>query len=348
MPPTLLPLVRMISAALLLAMPLVGTPLLAASLHEDGAEPSSPTSTRVEVRGRMPRAVTSFGAEVLHGHVYVLGGYFGIPHQYDWTGQSGDFLRMSLADGTWELLPSPGRMQSVTLETHGGRLYRIGGMIAKNDPGEDEDLVSSDAFARFDPLERSWTALPPLPAPRSSHESTVIGDHLYVVAGWILGGKDAQGPPQWHDTMLRLDLSNPDAAWESIEMPFQRRALGVTSVGERLVVIGGITSEGKLSSSLDVYDTATGLWSEGPDFPQGGFGLACQGRDGAVYASAGDGGVYSWAPGAESWESITSWAFPRFFHQLVSPSAGELLAVGGVARGGRIAHQLVMQTTREY
>ncbi len=94
-------------------------------------------------------------------------------------------------------------LQSVALVAHGSNVYRVGGMLARNEPDEDEDLLSVADFARFDPATNTWQALQPMPGGRSSHDAVVVGDTLYVVGGWQLGGDT-----RWYDTALSLRLDD--------------------------------------------------------------------------------------------------------------------------------------------
>ena len=48
--------------------------------------------------GFLPRGLTSFGAAVDGGLLYVLGGYFGEPHAYSIEGQSSAFMAINLHD----------------------------------------------------------------------------------------------------------------------------------------------------------------------------------------------------------------------------------------------------------
>ncbi len=163
---------------------------LAASTSTPG--PAQEQELRSHVEGFLPRAVTSFGAEAAGDYIYVMGGYFGAPHEYSHEGQSDAFYRINLHDlRDIETLPGAGRAQSLALVEHAGALVRVGGMVIDNAAGEDQRMRSIDTVARFDPLERTWTALPPLPEPRSSHECAVVAGHLYVAGGWKLGA----GPP---------------------------------------------------------------------------------------------------------------------------------------------------------
>lgn len=306
-----------------------------APLGDGGAEPHRKT-TAVVPSHLMPRAVTSFGAASLGGYVYTLGGWYGTPHDYHREAQSSSFARLNPLDGSWQELPSPGPLQSVALVAHEDALYRVGGMRARNAPGDEQDLVSSPAFARFDALSETWRDLAPLPAPRSSHMAAVRGDQLWVVGGWNIGLADED--ERWHTEALAFDLSDPTASWRPVPAPFRRRALGVATVADVVVAIGGIDPDGELSSRMDVLRTTDATWSRGPDYPETGFGLSAVGHEGRIWASAGDGAVHSWAPGEDAWRLETSWVFPRFFHQLVGARPGEVWALGGVARGGRIRH----------
>ena len=117
----------------------------------------------------LPRPATSFGAATCDGWIYVLGGYTGPPHDYYMEDQQRDFYRVNLHDRSHiEWLPHDDRIQSCTLESHDGSLYRIGGMQALNTRDEDQALHSLDAVMKFDPRTGTWSAGTTLPEPRSS------------------------------------------------------------------------------------------------------------------------------------------------------------------------------------
>lgn len=274
----------------------------------------------------MPRGLTSFGATLDGESLYVLGGYFGKPHAYSEAGQTGELLRLDLASGQWTRLGEVGRSQSVALVAHEGGLYRVGGMQARNEAGTPPDLHSLDVAAMFDVATSSWSPLPSLPEPRSSHDAIIADGAMWVVGGWTLEG-EAQ---TWHDTMLRLDLGDPSKGWVEREVPFRRRALAVAAAAGRIVVLGGIDNERKVSNSVDVYDPASDAWSQGPAFPGPGFGMAAASHGDVIYASGMDGVVHRWRPGDEAWTRVATLAYPRFFHRMVPTEAGELLVVGGI------------------
>ncbi|EDM79717.1 hypothetical protein PPSIR1_16685 [Plesiocystis pacifica SIR-1] len=275
----------------------------------------------------LPLGVTSFGATSLGGDTYILGGYFGTPHQYDETGQTGALLRASAGGQRWESLGEIEPLQSVALASVDGRIVRVGGMRILNAPGEDADMRSIAEVGIYDPATNTWTEGPALPEPRSSHEVAAIGSVVYVAGGWTLSGGPRSGTFQTQ--ALALDLSAAEPSWQAFDMPFARRALGVAAAGGKLYAVGGMTDAGKISTSVDIYDPATKTWSKGPDFPGEPFGLAAEGVGEALVASGNDGVVYRLEPGADAWKAAGTLAFPRFFHQLVESPSG-LLALGGI------------------
>ncbi len=288
--------------------------------------------------GMMRQAVTSFGAAATATHLYTLGGYAGKPHHYVKEHQSDRFARMDLATGEWETLGSPGRSQGATLSEFEGKMYRVAGMRIENAEGEETQLKSLDTFAVYDPKAATWTALAPLPEARSSHAAAFVGSKLYVVGGWKLDGGMNSGT--WHTTMLVADVADRPIQWRSIEMPFKARAFGLASLGRRLYVIGGIAGRAP-RKSVNVFDTVTGAWSEGPRLSESGFGLRAATMGGRLYASGASGRILSLDQQHAAWEPVAELTFARMFHEVVPAGDGGLLFVGGIPRHGegeRVRH----------
>src|SRR5262245_9492229 len=64
----------------------------------------------------LPEAITSFGAAVSDGYLYVYGGNTGKTHQYSSELQSNRFRRLNLAQpGSWEDLPGEGKLQGLAM-----------------------------------------------------------------------------------------------------------------------------------------------------------------------------------------------------------------------------------------
>src|SRR3954466_11262889 len=58
-----------------------------------------------ELRAVAPRGLPRMGAPRLGGYLYVIGGYFGQPHNYSKEFQSSEFERLDVATSKWETLP---------------------------------------------------------------------------------------------------------------------------------------------------------------------------------------------------------------------------------------------------
>jgi len=285
----------------------------------------------------MPEAVTSFGAVSHDGWLYVMGGHKGERHEYSAPMVSGAFHRLKLSEGTtWETLPAAEPAQGMPLAAHGHYVYRIGGMAARNSPGEKSDLHSKDLVARFDSRKGVWEPMPPMPEPRSSHDAVVLGDTLYVGGGWTLAGSSGKGV--WRDALLALNLAVSSPKWEAIPQPFRRRALAMTGTGGRLYCLGGIDSEGSTSSEVDIYEVTTGKWSKGPELPPGpmkGFGCSAIAQGGIIYFSGMKGDVCRLEADGSGWTVVGKLAHARFFHRLVPAGTRHLVAAGGEDSEGK-------------
>jgi N-acetylneuraminic acid mutarotase len=282
----------------------------------------------------LPTAVTSFGACVSDGWVYVYGGHAGEAHKYSLDTTLFDFRRCKVdGTGAWENLPGPTRAQGASLVAHAGKVIRVGGLSARNETiDEDENLVSLTDVTSFDPTTQRWAELPALPKPRSSHDSVVVDGKLYVLGGWELSGS-RQG--SWHEEAWVLDLERPRRGWKKFSQPFKRRAVAVAAVGHWIVVMGGMDNENYTSLEVDLYDTKTRKWSKGPELPDGpmdGFGAAACAQGDTLYVTTYLGKLLQWQPGATDWSGVAEVRTKRFFHRMVPVSETELVLIGGASR----------------
>jgi hypothetical protein len=282
---------------------------------------------------KLPEAITSFGAAVAGDHLYVYSGHIGKSHKYHVGTSSTHFRRLDLRNpGEWEELPAGPALQGVALVAHEGQLYRVGGMAVRNQEGEASDLVSVADVAKFDPETKSWTDLPALPEPRSTHDAVVLGDRLYVVGGWLMPGGDANGS-SWHEDALVLDLKNPENGWQNLPTPpFQRRALAVATDGARIFTIGGLSEANQISREVDIFDPKSGTWSKGPEIPGGktqGFGPSAFGVEGCVFACGADGVLLRLTPAGDAWEPVGQYEHGRLMGRLLPGPDGDMIFVGG-------------------
>jgi N-acetylneuraminic acid mutarotase len=294
----------------------------------------------------LPKAVSSFGAAVADGSIYVYGGHSGKTHTYSTETTVGTFYRFKLEGGTkWEELPGGPQMQGLALVAHNGTIIRIGGMQPRNKPGDPADNVSLASAARFNPKVNKWEDLPELPAPRSSHDAVVVGNTLVVAGGWQMNG--AGQTPDWCDTLVLLDLAKPGAKWESVPQPFQGRALTMAEHDGKVYVIAGLTPDGGTSHDVHIFNLATRKWTTAPKIPgerMNGFSPAAVVLDGHLYVSPADGIVYRLS--GDKWEPTVKLQTPRFVHRLVPIGGGKALALGGASRAGNVAECEVVTPTK--
>ncbi len=282
----------------------------------------------------VPTAITSFGAEVLNGWVYVYGGHIGRAHKYTVDTTLGDFMRLKLDGGEkWESLPGGSRAQGTRLLAYKGSIYRVGGLQPRDDADGHVGLYSLDEFARFDVAEGKWHSLPPMPKGRSSHEAVIVGSTVVVGGGWNMAGE--AGGKFWYDSLYTIDLEADELKWEERSQPFQRRAVSAASVGNKIYFIGGMDSDNDPSREVDVYDLATREWEEGPMIPRGpmlGFGSAACRVDGRLIVSPYSAEIHGLSVDGKVWETLGKLTERRFFHRIVQSSKGELLAIAGASR----------------
>jgi len=296
--------------------------------------PDEGIATHGALLAPMPTAVTSFGMATVDGAVFIAGGYHGEPHNYASEGQSHDVWRLSVKDqGAWTRVGTmEAGLQGLALVPHDASVCRFGGNRIMNHRGEAARMLSVDEAACFDTTTRQWTSLPAMPRGRSSHEAAVLDGTVYVAGGWAMGNGGQGGKASgavWHRDVVALDLTDPSSGWKSIPVPFERRAVGVAAATGKLVVVGGLTPEGKPSERVDVLDPKTGECKQGADFPANAFGVAAVADGDTVLASARDGVVYRYDVTADRWSPATTLAFPRFFHRL-AVIEGDVVAVGGI------------------
>jgi len=280
----------------------------------------------------MPLGITSFGACVSDGWIYIAGGNTESAHVYTQAGMNHDFLRVNLADrGHWEKLPGSFPMLSLALVEHEGKLYRTGGArVPSGDEGGEP--LSVDEFAVFDPATMTWSDLPAMPTQRSSHDACVLDGVLYLAGGWNM----REDGREWSDEIWSFDLSKgADGKWMTAPQPFQLRAAGIAASHGKILLTGGITGKGSFSRTAHVFDPKTKVWSEGPELPSAAFGATIATPGGNATLSDMDGQVWQLDANGASWKTLGKLFTPRYFHRVVAASDDEVAFISGSAMGGR-------------
>jgi N-acetylneuraminic acid mutarotase len=278
-----------------------------------------------------PKGMTSFGATVVGNQIFVVGGKSGRAHHYARSFQNRDVFCLPV-DGSQKKWRSVGEnlgLQGLSIVGHKGKVYRIGGLEAKNKEGDEQDLHSTASFVEFDPATKTWRKLPDLPEGRSSIDACVAGNNIFVAGGWNMG----EGKPRWATKMLRFDLSKPHGSWQQIESPFKSRAMALRHHNGKLFAIGGIQQAGGPTNKVHIYDLATDEWSNGPAIPTSGpmkaFGCSAVSINGQLLVSTYDGGIFALSNDGKDWAKVHELDAGRFFHQMLPITDNRFALVGG-------------------
>ncbi|QVL33178.1 hypothetical protein KIH39_04470 [Telmatocola sphagniphila] len=286
----------------------------------------------------LPAAVSSFGAIACEGYVYIYGGHVGKSHSYDTTSVLNTLHRCALEGGKeWEVLPAGEHLQGTNLASYKGKIYLVGGMQPRNAVGAKADLHSVADCSCYDPAKKVWEKLAPLPAGRSSHEVVVAGDKLVVVGGWQMRG--LKESTIWAKTALTLDLSKPNAKWESTPQPFERRAMTLAAIGDKVYAIAGLNGEGESERTVDILDCSTGKWSKGPDIPgddKAGFSPAACTLNDRIILNTSAGPVFRLSAKGDAWEKVGEVKIKRIVHRLVPVGKETVLVLGGAGSEGNV------------
>lgn len=308
------------------------------------AKPKKDAGAKRTILKPLAEPIASFGAAVLGEYLYVFSGHSGVAHGFGRDGLSDHFRRIKFDDpkAAWEELAKHEAAQSTALVSDGKHLYRVGGLTFLNERSDEKtNFKSTTHFARYDVEKNEWTELAPLPNPRSSLDAAVLDGSIYVAGGWNLSGESSSNST-WHETILRFDLENPSAGWQSLEGPgYKTRALSVAAHQGKLYIIGGIQKRG-ITRKVCVYDPETKAWSAGPelhaDSQTAGFATSSFGVGDKLYVTGGSGVLYRLNDDDSKWDVANNLVFPRMFLRLLPAGNDRLIAVGGTSRiGGRIA-----------
>ncbi|MEZ4337545.1 MAG: kelch repeat-containing protein [Sandaracinaceae bacterium] len=171
-----------------------------------------------------------------------------------------------------EETPIPVRIQEIAVEAHEGRVWVAGGFDAR------AAVVASVRI--YDPVARTWSDGPELPAPRHHMALVSHGGDLYALGGM----QTAAFEPLDTAWVLRAGSD----AWAPVAaLPRDRGAMAAASVGDVIVLVGGNESRGGLATETLIYEPSADRWSFGAPIPTEREHLAAVAVDGALHVLAG-------------------------------------------------------------
>ena len=160
----------------------------------------------------------------------------------------------------------------------------------------------------------------------------------------VLGGWRAEGA----NTRIATDKvwRVVNSRWVELPPLLQPRAAGAAAVvGDRLVVTGGVGSNGKLLNTTEVFDGTS--WTLGAEMPTPRQMLSAAADDKVVYAVGGNDGtadlptVQAYDPAADTWTTLPALPQPRSDLGVAIVDA-RLVAVGGLSAGQVVKSVAVM------
>lgn len=156
-----------------------------------------------------------------------------------------------------------------------------------SDPASKSPAVSiahpvTSAVSKYNVASNSWAPVAPMSVKRSDHTTTGVGSELYAAGG--CSGDQADYCPSLTNVFEKYNpVTNQ---WSTLApLPRQRYRHAATAIDTKLYLIGGVdlscggfcSSTGdydNLVSVVDVFDTATGVWSTVAPLPDGRVDLA--------------------------------------------------------------------------
>jgi N-acetylneuraminic acid mutarotase len=214
--------------------------------------------------------------------------------------------------------------------------------------GADGSSAALGQAALYDPATKVWSATGSPQTPRRLHTVTVLADGKVLVTGGISGSAQFPAPG-----LAAAELYDPAAGtWTAAgSMHTARWGHSAVLVGGKVLVAGGTTIRSSQSvkalRSAELYDTATGVWTETEPMTDARSGHTAvvlgNGRvlvvGGSAPTTRDDDADLAFCelydPTAGTWTPTGGLLAPRSRHQATALSGGTaVLVTGGRAPGG--------------
>ena len=141
-------------------------------------ESYDPSTNAWKTLAPMPTGRNHFGAAVVDGKIYAIGGRLGSTFIVRST-NTNLVEEYDIARNRWESsTPMPTARSGLSVNEYKGRIF-VGGGEYQNP----KIVAAYRAFEVFDPATDSWGTLPRMPVPRHGFQGAVVGSDLYYIGG---------------------------------------------------------------------------------------------------------------------------------------------------------------------
>lgn len=218
------------------------------------------------------------------GRLLAVGGFSSTPTSI-WRMQAQCWV-LDAPNGKWREGPAlPVPQAEVAGGVLGADLVIAGGRTPRGKAnGSYQDHADTGAAWRLPAGGSKWEALPPLPTPRNSSASAVLGGRLHVAGGRIVTENGLRN-------LTVHEAFDPKAGrWVTLApMPEARGGHAAAALGGRLWCFGGESfgDAGRAHDEVFVYDPAADRWEQGPKMPSPLHGLGAVAAEGAIHLLGG-------------------------------------------------------------
>ncbi len=287
---------------------------------------ADPRTTTVKPEKKDRKKILIASGAALAALLLVIGGVFMVTSSRDsggGDGATGQPPTTAEAQPVWEsIADARGARDGMAATQADGTIWVFGGMGA--------DGRVSGSHEGYDPGIDSWKGGEDLPVPVQHAMAVTWKDTPTVLGGWRTEGTN---PKVATDQVWRV----VDSRWTELPPLLQPRAAAAAAVvGDRLIVTGGVGSDGELLNTTEIFDGTA--WKLGAPIPTPRQMLSAASDGKLVYALGGSNEtsdlatVETYDPATDTWTSLPE--LPGRRSDLgVAYADGRLVVVGGMSAG---------------